>query len=132
MRGQTLAGRADALTRVLAAGRAVHTSTEVAGEEVAGDLIRVSLDNGETLSVPGVIVQIGFVAGKETFNGWASFLVGGIPRRGSVDGGGCRVYPEALSYLPRATGKTTLTLNAILAQPGTDVVCVCAAMRVKS
>lgn len=67
VRGQTLAGRADALARLLAAGGIVHTSTEIAGAELVGDLVRVSLNNGKTLSVPIVIVQIGFVAGKETF-----------------------------------------------------------------
>jgi len=67
VRGQTLAGRADALARVRAAGGIVYTSTEVMEAELTGEQIRVSLSNGKQLSIPHVIVQIGFVAGKETF-----------------------------------------------------------------
>jgi thioredoxin reductase len=67
VRGQTLAGRADALARVLAAGGIVHTSTEITGAELTDEQISVSLSNGTHLTVPLVIVQIGFLAGKETF-----------------------------------------------------------------
>ena len=67
VRGQNPAARADALARVRAAGGVIHTSTEIIGAELAGEQIRVSLTNGTALSVPLVIVQIGFLAGKETF-----------------------------------------------------------------
>ena len=67
VRGQSLAGRADALARVLAAGGVVHTSTEITDAELTNEQIRVSLSNGTHLTVPLVIVQIGFLAGKETF-----------------------------------------------------------------
>jgi ferredoxin/flavodoxin---NADP+ reductase len=60
-------GRADALARVQAAGGVVHTSTELSGAELVGEEIRASLSNGSRLSVSMAIVQIGFVAGKETF-----------------------------------------------------------------
>ncbi len=62
-----MAGRSDALARVVAAGGVVHTSAEVTGAELNGEQIRVSLSNGQALSVALVIVQIGFLAGKETF-----------------------------------------------------------------
>ena len=67
VRSEAPRGRADALARVRAAGGIVHTSAEVNGAELAGDEIRVSLSNGSELSVSIVIIQIGFVAGKETF-----------------------------------------------------------------
>jgi thioredoxin reductase (NADPH) len=67
VRGPSPAGRADALARVLAAGGIVHTSTEITAAELSGEQIRVSLSNGMHLTVPLVIVQIGFLAGKETF-----------------------------------------------------------------
>ena len=53
--------------RLIAAGGVVHASTEVIGAELTGEQVRVSLNNGNTLTVPVVIVQIGFLAGKETF-----------------------------------------------------------------
>lgn len=67
VRGQTVAGRADALETVVAAGGVVHASTEITGAESTGEQVRVSLSDGMVLSVPHVIVQIGFLAGKETF-----------------------------------------------------------------
>jgi ferredoxin/flavodoxin---NADP+ reductase len=67
VRKPTLAGRADTLDRVLAAGGIVHTSTEVTNAELTGDQIRVWLSNGTQLTVPLAIVQIGFLVGKETF-----------------------------------------------------------------
>ena len=67
VRKSTLAGRADAVSRVIAAGGVIHTSAEVIGAELKGDQICLSLNNGQQLDVPLVIVQIGFVAGKETF-----------------------------------------------------------------
>jgi thioredoxin reductase (NADPH) len=67
VRGSTLAGRSDALARVLAAGGIVHTSTEITAAELTDEQIRVSLSNGTQLTVPLVIVQIGFLAGKEVF-----------------------------------------------------------------
>ena len=67
VRGKAVAGRADALERLVSAGGIVHTSTEVTGALLTGEQIRVSLSNGTQLTVPLVIVQIGFLAGKETF-----------------------------------------------------------------
>jgi thioredoxin reductase (NADPH) len=67
VREQTPVGRADALARLRAAGGIVHPSTEIAGAELTGEQIRVALSNGKHLSVSLAIVQIGFVAGKETF-----------------------------------------------------------------
>ena len=67
VRGKSVAGRADALARVIASGGIVHTSAEVTEAEQVGEQICVSLSNGTQLTVPVVIVQIGFVAGKETF-----------------------------------------------------------------
>ncbi len=67
VRSEAPRGRADALARVYAGGGVVHTSTEINGAELDGEQICVSLSNGSRFSVPIVIVQIGFVAGKETF-----------------------------------------------------------------
>jgi thioredoxin reductase len=67
VRGHNPRGRADALARVRAAGGVVHTDTEISGAEVMGEQIRVRLSNGKQISVPLVIVQIGFLVGKETF-----------------------------------------------------------------
>jgi thioredoxin reductase (NADPH) len=67
VREQTPVGRADALTRVLAAGGTVHVATEITGAELTDERIRVSLSNDKHLSVSLAIVQIGFVTGKVTF-----------------------------------------------------------------
>lgn len=61
------AGRADALARVCAAGGVVHTGTEVTGAQLTGDEVHVNLSDGTQLTAAFVIVQIGFVPGKETF-----------------------------------------------------------------
>ncbi len=65
VRGPSVAGRADALARVVHAGGIVHTTTEISAAEAVNGQIRVSLTNGMQLSVPLVVVQIGYLAGRE-------------------------------------------------------------------
>ena len=60
-------GKADTLARVRDAGGIVHTSTEIRSAEFAGDCIRLALTGGQQLDCAAVIVQIGFLAAKETF-----------------------------------------------------------------
>jgi thioredoxin reductase len=60
-------GKPDTLARIRDAGGIVRTSTEIRGAEFAGDRIRLSLTDGEELDCSAVIVQIGFLAAKETF-----------------------------------------------------------------
>jgi thioredoxin reductase (NADPH) len=67
VRGSTIAGRSDALDRVLAAGGVVHPSTEITDAQLTDDQICVALSNGAQLAAPLVIVQIGFQAGKDVF-----------------------------------------------------------------
>jgi hypothetical protein len=52
---------------VIAAGGIVHTSTEITSAELADEQLGVSLSDGTQLTVPLIIVQIGFLAGKEVF-----------------------------------------------------------------
>jgi thioredoxin reductase len=60
-------GKADTLARIRDAGGVVHTSTEVRGAEFAGEQIRLTLSDGETLDCAAVIAQIGFLSAKDTF-----------------------------------------------------------------
>ena len=60
-------GKPDTLARIRDAGGITRTSTEIRVAEFAGDRIRLSLTNGEEIDGSAVIVQIGFLAAKETF-----------------------------------------------------------------
>ncbi|REK10797.1 MAG: NAD(P)/FAD-dependent oxidoreductase [Planctomycetota bacterium] len=67
VRKPQLAGRQEALDRVRAAGGTVRTSTEITAAQAEGDQLRVTLTGGRECVVPLVIVQIGYLAGRETF-----------------------------------------------------------------
>jgi thioredoxin reductase len=67
VRGNTIDGKADTLARVKASGGVVHTSCEVRGAAFEGDKLSLRLTNGEILDVSHVIVQIGFLSAKDTF-----------------------------------------------------------------
>jgi thioredoxin reductase (NADPH) len=67
MRGATAAGKAETLARVIQSGGVVHYSTEISAAEFAGDALALRLTNGTTLHSDVVIVQIGFLSAKETF-----------------------------------------------------------------
>jgi thioredoxin reductase len=60
-------GKPDTLGRIRSAGGVVHTSTEIRTAEFAGDQIRLTLTDGRQLECSTVIVQIGFLAAKDTF-----------------------------------------------------------------
>ena len=61
------AGKADSLARVRDGGATIRTSSEVSRAEFSGDGIRLTLATGEPIDCALVIVQIGFLAAKETF-----------------------------------------------------------------
>jgi thioredoxin reductase (NADPH) len=61
-------GKPDTLARVRDGGAVIRTSSEISGAEFSGDGIRLTLDGRETLDCALVIVQIGFLAAKETFD----------------------------------------------------------------
>ncbi len=60
-------GKADSLARVKDAGGVVHTSTEISAAAFSGDRISLTLTDGDELDCDLVIVQIGFLSAKDTF-----------------------------------------------------------------
>ncbi|MFQ5733667.1 MAG: NAD(P)/FAD-dependent oxidoreductase [Planctomycetaceae bacterium] len=68
VREETPAGKADTLNRVQQTGGNVRTSTEVTAAEFAGDQLRLTLTGGDDVFCDHVIVQIGFLSAKATFD----------------------------------------------------------------
>lgn len=66
-REATPIGKPDSLARILEAGGRLHASAEVAAARFAGNEIELDLTTGERLRCALVIVQIGFLSAKETF-----------------------------------------------------------------
>lgn len=60
-------GKAQTLQRIEQSGGNVRLSTEIGSAAFAGDQLELSLTTGETLRCDHVIVQIGFLSAKETF-----------------------------------------------------------------
>ena len=60
-------GKADSLARVRSSGGVVHTSTEIAEADFVDDNIRLTLTDGTQLKCDVVVVQIGFLSAKDTF-----------------------------------------------------------------
>jgi thioredoxin reductase (NADPH) len=60
-------GKPDTLARIRDAGGVVRTSAEIQSAEFSGDLIRLKLHDGALLDCSLVIVQIGFLSAKDTF-----------------------------------------------------------------
>jgi len=60
-------GKPDTLARIRAAGGVLHASTEILEATFAGQRMRLALSNGEQVECSLAIVQIGFLASKETF-----------------------------------------------------------------
>src|SRR5262245_5816649 len=60
-------GKPDTLARIRAAGGVLHASTEIRSATFAGERMRLSLSNGEQIDCSLAIVQIGFLASRETF-----------------------------------------------------------------
>lgn len=67
VREDTPAGKPDTLARISEAGGLIRTSTEVNEAAFAGDGLRLGVTDGEAIECSTVIVQIGFLAAKETF-----------------------------------------------------------------
>ncbi len=60
-------GKPDTLAHIREAGGTIRTSTEVTAAAFAGDQIRLSLTHGHSVDCSFVIVQIGFLSAKDTF-----------------------------------------------------------------
>lgn len=67
VREETPIGKPDSLAQIKELGGNVHTSTEIKSAEFAGDGIALDLTDGQRLNCSLVIVQIGFLSAKETF-----------------------------------------------------------------
>src|SRR5262249_25610243 len=74
VREDTPIGKADTLARVRESGGRIHLSTEIKSAKFQGDEIALELTSGEQLSCSLVIVQIGFLSAKETFQRLALVL----------------------------------------------------------
>jgi thioredoxin reductase len=60
-------GKPDTLARIRAAGGVVHVSSQILSAMFAGERIRLALSDGESVDCSIAVVQIGFLASKETF-----------------------------------------------------------------
>ncbi len=60
-------GKAQTLLHIQNSGGIVHTKTEITAAEFSGDQIALTLSDGSLLNCDLIIVQIGFLAAKETF-----------------------------------------------------------------
>ena len=67
VRRDTISGKADTLARVVGQGGRLHTNSEVATAEFAGDQIVATLTGDKQIRCDLAIVQIGFLSAKETF-----------------------------------------------------------------
>jgi thioredoxin reductase (NADPH) len=67
VREATPVGKADTLRRVQDAGGRVHTACEITAARFVGDNIEISLTTGGQFLCDHVIVQIGFLSSRETF-----------------------------------------------------------------
>ena len=60
-------GKAQTVGRIKQSGGLLHIGEEIAAAEFAGDQLSLTLTSGSTLLCDHVIVQIGFLSAKETF-----------------------------------------------------------------
>jgi NADPH-dependent 2,4-dienoyl-CoA reductase/sulfur reductase-like enzyme len=60
-------GKADTAARIADAGGAIRTNVEVKSAAFQGELIRLTLTDGTVLDCSAVVVQIGFLSAKDTF-----------------------------------------------------------------
>jgi ferredoxin/flavodoxin---NADP+ reductase len=67
VRGPSVEGKQDTLQRVLQTGGRLRTHCEISAAQFAGDDILLSLSDGAELLCSSIIVQIGFLSAKETF-----------------------------------------------------------------
>ncbi|MGE5194048.1 MAG: NAD(P)/FAD-dependent oxidoreductase [Deltaproteobacteria bacterium] len=66
-RGDSLPGKASTVARVRELGGRIHTNTEISAARLDGDHIIITASQGAELSVDTVIVQIGFLSARSTF-----------------------------------------------------------------
>jgi thioredoxin reductase len=67
VREVTPVGKADTLARLRDAGGNVHLSCEVEKAEFAADQIQLTLSTGPVIACSAVIVQVGFLSARDTF-----------------------------------------------------------------
>lgn len=60
-------GKPDSVNRIRDAGGRIHLLTEITAAQFVGDKIEMQLSTGSSLTCSLVIVQIGFLSAKETF-----------------------------------------------------------------
>jgi thioredoxin reductase (NADPH) len=60
-------GKPDSLARIRDAGGVVRVSTEIAEAEFFGEQLRLKLTTGDAIDCSTVVVQIGFLSAKDTF-----------------------------------------------------------------
>lgn len=67
VRDSAAVGKADSLARVTQSGGRVHLGCEIKDASFAGEQLRLDLTTGPSLLVDLVVVQIGFLSAKDTF-----------------------------------------------------------------
>lgn len=67
IREETPIGKSDTLRRVKDLGGKIHTSTEISTAAFEGDKVSLQLTGDQSLLADHVMVQIGFLSAKETF-----------------------------------------------------------------
>lgn len=67
VREEAPVGKADTLARIAESGGVVHTSCEVRAATCVGDELALALGDGQELRCAHVIVQIGFLSARDTF-----------------------------------------------------------------
>ena len=67
VRGETVGGKTETLSRIQNCGGNIHTSTEITAVDFAENRIFLTLSNGKQMSCDRVVVQIGFLSAKDTF-----------------------------------------------------------------
>ncbi len=66
-RGENPRGQAATISRIKELGGEIHLSTEISSAEFSGDHILLKLSTGNELLCSQIIVQVGFLSAKETF-----------------------------------------------------------------
>lgn len=67
VRGESPVAKADSVARVQQSGGSIHVSTEIEKAWYEGGKIALALSNGQQLLADYIIVQIGFLSAKKTF-----------------------------------------------------------------
>ena len=67
VREETPIGKADSVARVEQTGGVLRTGVEIAAAEFAGENFRLALTSGDSIECSTIIVQIGFLSAKDTF-----------------------------------------------------------------